>query len=274
VWSKAIHVKVPSLPHRHFMIVSALVDGTDRTFDELCRALGKDLSRSSFMDAFWQLAARGFIVRVRFMGVVRQKHRRSYRRTFKAYRITDSGRAAWVETLDFYRFLSERFLKTAGRHGSTAVTTPKAKHGAQIERAVPRRLEPERRATSEESERLLKFAGPGFAYLYRALRESVLTFDQLAALEIGNIDFARQKLSIRPDDRRRVIRAGNRLLGILQSACGTRREGRVFLNSYGRPWQISRARATFARCRRLAGLPSSIVMRGRLKKGTRSPTAS
>ena len=40
---------------------------------------------------------------------------------------------------------------------------------------------------------------------------------------------------------------------------------RVFRNSFGRPREISKVRATFARCRRLAGLPSSILLCGRVE---------
>jgi hypothetical protein len=256
-------VKIPSLTHRSFLLLSALIDGADRTYAEICEAVGWSHSVPHFICVMNQLRRRHLAVQVRFPAVFRMR-RGVVRREGKAYRITAAGREAWAESLDFYAFFAERRVGKSGRQGGAGV---RPKPGARINHdAYPRRAS-ERPATDAEAERLLRIAPPEFAFFYRALRFDVLTIRQIVSIEIRDIDFARRLIYVRDGKSRRVtVPASEALLAIIHSAIGSRMEGQVFLSNGKKTWSLSRARQVFVEFRRAAGLPPSIVMRGRVQR--------
>jgi DNA-binding PadR family transcriptional regulator len=94
-------MRPPALTHSQFAILSALLDGRPRRGIEIARAIHFHRVNSVTI-ILRPLNWHGFIERVRW---------RESEEALVGYRITDSGRRAWLETADFYRHFVERFGK-------------------------------------------------------------------------------------------------------------------------------------------------------------------
>jgi len=263
-------LKIPSLPHRHFLVLSALIDGADKTFEEIRRDVGWSVSQSGFTATVGQLQRRGLAVRVRFPGPVPHRIRHRDRKLYSAFRITDCGLEAWAETLDFYRFFGERHVQLERAKCQEQHETPKSKPGAQIAPFITQSREPERRPTADETERLLSFASPEFACFYRAFRCDVVSLKQLAALQIRDVDLSVGALRVASEKGRNyTVRVDDTFFEIVETAIGDRNEGPAFVTVTGRAWTPAVGRHWFTVYRRAAGLPLSIAFRGRLKRKDR-----
>jgi DNA-binding PadR family transcriptional regulator len=105
-------VRPPLLTHSQFAVLSALLDGQARRGREIARSI--EFHRvGSITILFRPLNWHGFIDRVRW--------RDAGGELLTGYRITESGRRAWLESADFYRHFVERFGKPQ-RPGSAPVT--------------------------------------------------------------------------------------------------------------------------------------------------------
>ncbi|MGE0105109.1 MAG: transcriptional regulator [Blastocatellales bacterium] len=91
-------MNIPDLQHRSFVVLAALSDGRERSFDDIRTAVGWESTRANFTQT---------ATRLHRAGLVEREHK-SASGVRTLFRITTAGRRAYREAIDFYLFIARK----------------------------------------------------------------------------------------------------------------------------------------------------------------------
>ena len=257
-----------NLTRAEFLFLTALFDGTARTFEEMAAEIGWRVCQAHFSKIVWRHSQYGWIERGRFEQRTR-RNGKTIRRQRSAYRITEAGRRVWNETADFWLFTIKQATGKAKRRKRA-----RPEREFRVDPLRYRAPRPDRRPTPEEAERLFNGAPAGFVLFCRAIWTNVFSLDELRSLRVEDVDLAAGRLFVSLQGHRKRLPIAPELRPLIQNAIGERRAGPVFCNRIGRAWTAACACKNFARQRRAAGLPDEIALQGHRGTGGRHRAAS
>lgn len=229
----------PELSHSRFLILSSLLDGGEKTRGEICAAI----EWRSSLPCFWRttnvLLRSGLAEKSAVMLEGDESEVR--------FRITEAGREAWQESLDFYLFAAERF--------GTVVKPTETIRVVSRRPSVVRKPVTHRLMTPAEEQG----CNPELRRLVIASRElPALEMDEIVSLDVGDFDAGTAELV--PGNRRLPVSC--ELERVIREAIGTRKAGPLFINRRGGRWTVNSAGTAFRRARLKAGIAEDVVLRG------------
>lgn len=233
----------PELSHSRFFMLSGLIDGSEKTRFEICKTIGWRTSAPNFFRLINLMIRSGLVEK---SAVTLECDESNVR-----FLITDAGRQAWQESLDFYLFAAERFGNAA--KPAETIRVVRRRPIAMRKRLTHRMLSP------AEERRLFQGCSAAVRRLVIASRElSGLSLEEITALNVGEFDVrtgeivhGNCRLPV-SDDLEREIR----------DAIGNRKAGPLFCNRRGGRWSVNSAGTAFMRARRKAGISADVVLRG------------
>jgi integrase len=256
-------MNVPDVSPMQFAALAVLLDGRVHRNGKIARAIGHKRP-TSFTIVLRSLEARGLVDRVRWAPAAGDAEARG-RRTLRGYRISQAGRSAWRETLDYYLFFANRFAPGRKRTGHA-----EGDEAARVDVApfAPFTRLADRLANESEAAAIAAAASPELRRLLRAAECGPLGLEQLVALDVEDVDLVAPTLRVRGAGRRLpMVEMGPALVAIVSEAAGDRKSGPVFRTSAGRRWTKSAAAGAFADARERAGVAREVKLIGRTNQG-------
>lgn len=249
---------VPTIGHLQFVILSALLDGQPRSIDEIRQLQGIDRRNRKFSEAVGNMARAGLLSR--FQAVRRRRKPRrdlpdNYRQS--VYAITAAGRREWQATLDWYAMYGQRAteIREPNADADPIVSTTEA----PFDKAQRPRL-----PTPAEDRKIVAHASPQFSRLYLAGRVTGAHFEQLAALDVPDVDRQTAVVPLPPHPGGcDVLPMTDDLHALFAAATDGRTSGPLFVAEHRQArWQIGLFRKRFARYRHAAGFPPHLQLLG------------
>lgn len=232
------------LTPREFVITSLLVNRGELRYSEVQAAASEELPKGTINGTVSVLTRRGFLEKSR---------ERQPNGTWSArYRITDHGRAAWTDFVDWVSCIAKGMKVKRRSTNPEAPRLPTADERRQL-------LE----ATNPNLGRLLRLVWAQPDVAVSELGESdVGDFDRAGELVVGPRELDSSK-SRRPPRRR--VKLTSEAAAICAEAAGLRRSGILFVTARGGRFERKSVTVQFRYLRERCGLPPHIKMR--LKPG-------
>ena len=252
-WPQSV---MPELSHSRALILFPLLNGCELTRVSLCQVIAWQTSNPNFYQQSQNRMKSGFLER--FRATVSNG---DGTQTEVRYRITDAGRRAVQEVLDFYLFAAEKF----GRGGATNGD------GSRNERVlfrvtIPPNRNPSKRdrwMTATEQKRLFAICDDSFRRLAVALQElRSLTVSTVGALDVRDFDPETSELVLRSKRAERRQPVSPELAAVIVESIGERTSGPLFPAPRGGRWSANKAGAVFRSLRGAARITTDVMLRG------------
>lgn len=246
-------METPKETHLGFLVLSALLDRNAKRASDIASTIEWQKGNPHIYSALDKLHRNGLVLKQR--GVVRAGDGQTVEGT--VYQITESGIRTWNETVDWYAHIALKFGETAGPVACdvlAAESVPRTSANGSRRFRLP---------TAGEDARIIEASSAGFAVIYRAVRSSPLTREQLTTLQIGDVDLAAGTVRVRhAGNRSRSVRIDETFRAILRDAMAERTSGPAFVTRAGTAWTRDQLTGSFRRARERAGLPAEIKLCG------------